>query len=200
MKVYSLLIAFCVFHVLICSYEGVNQKNLQNAFIKALPRIKATLPQKITIPTFNQYRELIFLLSSLNEKNVQIIMDEFGLIQFKYINFNFAFSGRFVNGYLRENAPMKADITDFCWGQTFYAKTKKLDNGKYSLVYKQTDDSEINFNVRNIKVDISKRLTREVTTRTLPKTMKNFNFKLVKDFLERIAKLTFENLKNDLEK
>jgi hypothetical protein len=200
MKVYSLLIAFCAFQVLICSYEGVNQRKLQDAFIKALPHIKVTLPQKISIPAFNQYRELIFTLSSLNQNNVQIIMDEFGLIQFKYTNFNFAFSGRFVNAYLRENSPMKADVTDFCWEQTFYVKTKKLDNGKYSLNYKQTGDSEIKFNVRNVQVDIKKRLARKATTNTLPKTMKNFNFKLVKDFLERIAKLTFENLKKDLEK
>jgi len=200
MKAYSLLIAFCAFQVLICSYEGVNQKKLRDAFIKALPHIKITLPQKISIPTFNQYRELVLLLSSLNENNVQIIMDEFGLIEFKYINLKFALTGKLINAYLRENAPMKADITEFCWGQTFYVKTKKLDNGKYSLNYKQTDNSEIKFNVRNFSADIKNRTFRKATTNTFPKTMKNFNFKLLKDFLDRISKLTFENLKKDLEK
>jgi len=200
MKTYSLLIVFCAFQVLICSYEGVNQKKLRDAFIKALPHIKATLPQKISIPSFNQYRELVLLLSSLNENNVQIIMDEFGLIEFKYINLKFALTGKFYNPYLRENAPMKADITEFCWGQTFYVKTQKLDNGKYSLNYKQTDNSEIKFNVRNFSTDIKNRTVRKATTNTFPKTMKNFNFKLLKDFLERISKLTFENLKKDLEK
>ena len=200
MKAYSLLIAFCAFQVLICSYEGVNQKKLRDAFIKALPHIKITLPQKISIPTFNQYRELVLLLSSLNENNVQIIMDEFGLIEFKYINLKFALTGKLINAYLRENAPMKADITEFCWGQTFYVKTKKLDNGKYSLNFKQTDNSEIKFNVRNFSADIKNRTFRKATTNTFPKTMKNFNFKLLKDFLDRIAKLTFENLKKDLEK
>ena len=200
MKAYSLLIAFCAFQVLICSYEGVNQKKLRDAFIKALPHIKITLPQKISIPAFNQYRELVLLLSSLNENNVQIIMDEFGLIEFKYINLKFALTGKFINAYLRENAPMKADITEFCWGQTFYVKTKKLDNGKYSLNYKQTDNSEIKFNVRNFSADIKNRSVRKTTTNIFPKTMKNFNFKLLKDFLDRIAKLTFENLKKDLEK
>ena len=200
MKTYSLLIVFCAFQVLICSYEGVNQKKLRDAFIKALPHIKITLPQKISIPTFNQYRELVLLLSSLNENNVQIIMDEFGLIEFKYINLKFALTGKLINAYLRENAPMKADITEFCWGQTFYVKTKKLDNGKYSLNYKQTDNSEIKFNVRNFSADIKNRSVRKTTTNIFPKTMKNFNFKLLKDFLERISKLTFENLKKDLEK
>lgn len=197
MKMLSLFILFCFLETLFCDVPGADINTIQNAFNKALPYMKTFHQSKFNLPNKeNKYENIKLDFEEINSNNVQFKYDEFGLLHIKFVNLKFKISGTFYFNLkiFRKSIGFSALLNNFNWEITYALSSTKLSNGKFSLKYKPTGESDVSCYVSNLKLneDFMKPLTEKI----IPSQIKKLDFSSVKLHLKKLVKVIFDTLQN----
>ena len=197
MKVYSILILFCFLETLLCNVEGVDANTFKNAFNKALPYMKTFHQSIFNIPDKGNFVGLKLHFEELNSNNVLFTFDEFGLLHIKFVNFNLKITGNYQLKFpfhIFSNV-FSSQLTNFNWEETYALSSTKLANGKYSIKYKFTADTDLNFNTLTPQLNNDK--LKKFSEAVIKGNLKTLDFSSFKLHLKKLVKLIFDTIQNN---
>ena len=197
MKVYSILILFCFLETLLCNAEGVDANTFKNAFNKALPYMKTFHQSIFDIPDKNNFSGVKLHFEELNSNNVLFTFDEFGLLHIKFVNLKLKITGNFHYKimFFFANTEFSAQLTNFNWEETYALSSTKLANGKYSIKYKFTADTDINFSTLTPQLNNDK--LKKFSEAVIKGNLKTLDFSSFKLHLKKLVKLIFDTIQNN---
>ena len=201
MKVYSIFIILCIFQVLICDNEGVNEQSLQEAFKASLPYIKSFHPTFISL-TDSVLNSLQMSYTELTSSNVQFKFDDMGLLHIKFVNLEGKIRGNTMTQkskklyWMKVLAPFIAELSNICWEETYSVKSKKMADGKYDIKIKSITESPISYKIFKFTMYDG---TDEEQIKTKVQ-IKNLNFTPFKSYLKKISGAILDNLQKKLNK
>jgi len=201
MKVYSIFIILCIFQVLICDNEGVNEQSLQEAFKTSLPYIKSFHPKYISL-TDSVLNSLQLSYKELTSSNVQFKFDDMGLLHIKFINLEGKIRGNTMTQkskklyWMKVLAPFIAELSNIGWEETYSVKSKKMADGKYDIKIKRITESPISYKIFKFTMYDG---TDEEQIKTKVQ-IKNLNFTPFKNYLKKISGAILDNLQKKLNK
>ena len=201
MKVYSIFIILCIFQVLICDNEGVNEQSLQEAFKTSLPYIKSFHPKYISL-TDSVLNSLQLSYKELTSSNVQFKFDDMGLLHIKFVNLEAKIRGNTMTQkskklyWMKVLAPFIAELSNIGWEETYSVKSKKMADGKYDIKIKSITESPISYKIFKFTMYDG---TDEEQIKTKVQ-IKNLNFTPFKNYLKKISGAILDNLQKKLNK
>jgi len=201
MKVYSIFIILCIFQILICDNEGVNEQSLQEAFKTSLPYIKSFHPKYISL-TDSVLNSLQLSYKELTSSNVQFKFDDMGLLHIKFVNLEAKIRGNTMTQkskklyWMKVLAPFIAELSNIGWEETYSVKSKKMADGKYDIKIKSITESPISYKIFKFTMYDG---TDEEQIKTKVQ-IKNLNFTPFKNYLKKISGAILDNLQKKLNK
>lgn len=198
MKVFSLIVTFCLLQVLMCVSMEVNEQTLKNAASKSLPFVKVFHQDTLTIESKGLLHGITIHYPVLTVGNMQFKFDEFGLLHIKYLNLRLQIFGRNRVNLARFNfeSRFNAELNNFNWEQIFAVKLLDVGNGKVEIKYTKTSESEVSFNISKFNVKAESKFNIKDMDNTIKSQIKELNFNPLKEQLRKITQLIFDTLQN----
>jgi len=200
MKTFSILILFCLIHILICDKDGVTQKTLQEAFNTSLPFIKSFHPSPFTLSGSKSIRPSLSY-TELNSNNIQFKFDEYGLLHLKFVNikgklWSSTISMSYIDGKRRFRFINKftAELDNISWEETYAVESTNRGGGKYDVKFKSMTESSISYNIFRFTMSNSSK-EEQIKTKS---EIRNLDFSPLKSHLKKISGLILETLQNRL--
>lgn len=199
MKVFSLIVTFCLLQVLMCVSMEVNEQTLKNAASKSLPFVKVFHQDTLTIESKGLLHGITIHYPVLTVGNMQFKFDEFGLLHIKYLNLRLQIFGRNRVNLARFNfeSRFNAELNNFNWEQIFAVKLLDVGNGKVEIKYTKTSESEVSFNISKFNVKAESKFNIKDMDNTIKSQIKELNFNPLKEQLRKITQLIFDTLQNE---
>ena len=199
MKVFSLIVTFCLLQVLMCVSMEVNEQTLKNAASKSLPFVKVFHQDTLTIENKGLLHGITIHYPVLTIGNMQFKFDEFGLLHIKYLNLRLQIFGRNRVNLARFNfeSRFNAELNNFNWEQIFAVKLLDVGNGKVEIKYTKTSESEVSFNISKFNVKAESKFNIKDMDNTIKSQIKELNFNPLKEQLRKITQLIFDTLQNE---
>ena len=199
MKVFSLIVTFCLLQVLMCVSMEVNEQTLKNAASKSLPFVKVFHQDTLTIESKGLLHGITIHYPVLTVGNMQFKFDEFGLLHIKYLNLRLQIFGRNRVNLARFNfeSRFNAELNNFNWEQIFAVKLLDIGNGKVEIKYTKTSESEVSFNISKFNVKAESKFNIKDMDNTIKSQIKELNFNPLKEQLRKITQLIFDTLQNE---
>jgi len=199
MKVFSLIVTFCLLQVLMCVSMEVNEQTLKNAASKSLPFVKVFHQDTLTIENKGLLHGITIHYPVLTIGNMQFKFDEFGLLHIKYLNLRLQIFGRNRVNLARFNfeSRFNAELNNFNWEQIFAVKLLDIGNGKVEIKYTKTSESEVSFNISKFNVKAESKFNIKDMDNTIKSQIKELNFNPLKEQLRKITQLIFDTLQNE---
>ena len=199
MKVFSLIITFCLLQALMCLTMEVNEQTLKNAASKSLPFVKVFHQGTLTIENKGLLHGITIHYPVLTVGNMQFKFDEFGLLHIKYLNLRLQILGRNRINLARFNfeSRFNAELNNFNWEQIFAVKLLDVGNGKVEIKYTKTSESEVSFNISKFNTKAESKFNIKDMDNTIKSQIKELNFNPLKEQLRKITQLIFDTLQNE---
>ncbi len=198
MKFNSILIAFCLFQVLICSTIGLNEKSLQDAAANTLRYVKAYHQESINLKNKDSLIDLKFNYPALTTNNVLFKIDEYGLLTVKYANIKASITGKYNYKYQfwKSKVDFTAHLNNLNWEVTYLSSIKDLGNGKTEIHFKINKESKINCNL--MKLAAPKLKENDKTIQEIKYKLKDIDLTPLKSELRKITQLILDTLNSYL--
>ena len=199
MKVFSLLVSFCLFQALICATLEVNEQTLKNAASKSLPFVKVFHQDTLNIENKGLLHGITLKYPVLTVGNMQFKFDEFGLLHIKYLNLRLQISGknRAQLGHFNFESKFDAELNNFNWEQIFAIKLNDKGNGKVEINYTKTSESDVNFNISKFNTKVQSKYNIRDLDNSVKNQIRQLNFNPLKEQLRKITQLIFDTLQNE---
>ena len=199
MKVFSLLVSFCLFQALMCATLEVNEQTLKNAASTSLPFVKVFHQDSLNIENKGLLHGITIQYPVLTIGNMQFKFDDFGLLHIKYLNLRIQIFGknRMNLAHFNFESKFSAELNNFSWEEIFAIKLNDKGNNKVEMKYSKTSESEINFNISKFNLKHQTKYNIRDMDNTIKSQIKQLNFNPLKEQLRKITQLIFDTLQND---
>ena len=204
MKVYTLLILFSFFKILLCDIEGLIINKLNNIFAKSLPYLKVFHPESFTIRSTSMLLgSSKFQYDEINKNNIIFKLDEFNGLHVKFVHLKATMSGLYRTDTVRNLSPykkFKANLNDITYEQTYKIITTKQPNGKYSFKYTKIGESDLSFNVEKFDIPDYDGKKLDLLVKMASSSLKSLNYNAFKLHLNKLQNLILDLVASELQK